>query len=147
MERMSSSGSSRTERWSWVSVRSEEVRRELVLRLVWGAGDPMGLNPTGLDTSGAMVGRGFPPRRYTSLVKNVEVFSRYRSIILQRMVRHSRLDEVRGGESVVGAGIMDCNRVSRRSADCGTQISDTSILDRRSRSNPARSPGAPHRAG
>ena len=50
-----------------MSVRSEELRRELVLRLVWGAGDPR-------DFDG---GRGCSQQRpCVSLVKRVEVCSR-----------------------------------------------------------------------
>ena len=57
MERISSSGSSRTV-MKRVNIQSKEVMQEVVLRLVWGAG----------------VDRCFTPRPYTSLVRNIEGF-------------------------------------------------------------------------
>ena len=43
-----------------------------------------------------MAGRCFLPRPHASPVKNIEVFSRKRSMILQRKVYRSRLNEVKG---------------------------------------------------
>ena len=53
-----------------INIRSKKPMRALVLRLVWGAGDP------GDSDSGMAVERCFPPRLDASLVKNVVVFSR-----------------------------------------------------------------------
>lgn len=52
--------------------------QELVLRLVWDAGDPrdFGGEPIGGLMGRLMDGRRFVPRSYMSLVRNVEVFSR-----------------------------------------------------------------------
>jgi hypothetical protein len=76
MDRISSSGSSKTEK-GWdilINIEPEEPMQELVLRLVWCAGDPR-------DFDGGMtVGRCVLPRPYASLVRNVEDFSRKRSM-------------------------------------------------------------------
>ena len=53
-----------------INIRSKKPMRALVLRLVWGAGDP------GDFDSGMVAERCFPPRLDASLVKNVVVFSR-----------------------------------------------------------------------
>ena len=53
----------------WVSFRSKGLIRELVLRLVWGAGDPRDFD------NGITTGRCFLPRPDVSLAKNPEVFS------------------------------------------------------------------------
>ena len=52
-----------------IITRSEEPTRELVLGLVWGAGDPR-------DSSGTADGRCFLPRPHASPVKSVEGMSR-----------------------------------------------------------------------
>ena len=67
-----------------ISIGSKELVREIVLRLVWGAGDR------------SMIGRGLPPKPCASLVKNVEIFPQWRSMILERKVHSPRLDKVEG---------------------------------------------------
>ena len=57
-------------RMEQINIRSKKPMRALVLRLVWGAGDP------GDCDSGVVAERCFPPRLDVSLVKNVVVFSR-----------------------------------------------------------------------
>lgn len=53
-----------------INARPEEFMRKLVLRLVWGAGDPR-------KSGGERVaGRCFLPRPYANPAKNVKVFSR-----------------------------------------------------------------------
>jgi len=49
---------------------------KIVLRLVWCTVDPKGFD------NGMVVGCRFLPRPYASLVKNAEIFSRWRSMIL-----------------------------------------------------------------
>jgi len=53
-----------------ISVRSKELTRGLVLRLVWDAGDLRD------SDNGTMVGRCFVTRPCANLLKNIEVFSR-----------------------------------------------------------------------
>ena len=77
-----------------VSIRSKETMRRLVLRLVWGAGDPKDLD------SGTTAGYSFLPTPYASLVKNVEVFSRQRSMIPRHKSRRPRWEEREGVDGV-----------------------------------------------
>ena len=72
----------------YIGIMSKEPMRELVLRLVWGAGDPRDFD------SGTVAGRSSLKRPYASLVKNVVAFSRWRSIILWREVHCPRFDEM-----------------------------------------------------
>ena len=53
-----------------VNVRSKESARDLLLRQVWGAGDPRDFD------TGAMTEHRFLPRPCVSLTKNVKIFSR-----------------------------------------------------------------------
>ena len=55
-----------------VNTRSKEQTRELVLRLVWGAGDAKDFD------NGTVAGSCFLPRPDASLVKNAKVCSRRR---------------------------------------------------------------------
>ena len=71
--------------------------QELLLRLVWSAGDPRDFE------SGTTVGRRFLPRPCASPVKNIEVFSWKRSMILRRKVHRPRPNKMERGEGVVGA--------------------------------------------
>jgi len=57
-------------RIGWIGIRSREPMEVFIQRLVWGSGDPR-------DFDGGVIDRRcFLPRLHTSLVRNVEVFSR-----------------------------------------------------------------------
>ena len=77
---MSSSGSWKTEKMERDRLGFDQDRLmehwKLVLRLVWGAGDPMG------PDSETMGGCCFPVRPSASLAKNAGVFSPWRFMIL-----------------------------------------------------------------
>ena len=72
----------------YIGIMSKELMREFVLKLVWGTGDPRDFD------SGTVAGRGSLQRPYASLVKKIEAFSRWRSIIPWREVHCPRFDEM-----------------------------------------------------
>ena len=104
----------------WIDVRSEEVMRELVLRLVWGAG--LGDRP--------MAGWCFLPRPDASRAKNVGEFSPWRLMIL---LTQCSLTKYQGeGEGVTEARVFN-EDVSLRAPTiifafrlkCATQVKAT----------------------
>lgn len=72
------------DRMGYVRIRWKEPPQKIVLRLDWGPGYPRDFD------NGTMAGGCFPPRPYASLEKNVVVFLRYRSMILQRRMHRPR---------------------------------------------------------
>jgi len=64
-----------------------------------------------------MAGLCFLPRPYADLVKNLEVFSRWRSMVLQHSVRRPKINEVGEGEGVTGTGACISPWIPQ-SADC-----------------------------
>ena len=61
---------------STLSILPNEMMRELVLRLVWGAGGPKDVD------NGGVIGRRFLRRPFPSLLKSDEVFPRWGSMVL-----------------------------------------------------------------